>query len=75
MYGRRFLIMARVIVTLKADELDALIELAERERRDPRSEAALLLREKLIECGCLPPDMSTPTTSTAQLVGIQHVSG
>ena len=43
--------MPRVIVDLFRDEQDALIALAERQRRDIRSQAAILIRERLQEMG------------------------
>jgi hypothetical protein len=45
--------MARVTVTLKISERDALVTLAEQERRDPRAQAALLIRQALVRRGLL----------------------
>jgi hypothetical protein len=45
--------MARVTVTLKSSERDALVELAERERRDPRSQAAVIIARELERAGLL----------------------
>lgn len=47
--------MARVMITLQPDERDALAELAANERRDPRSQAALLIRSGLVLRGLLKP--------------------
>jgi len=46
--------MARVTVTLKPDEREALRTLAERERRDPRQQAALNVVHELKRAGMLP---------------------
>ena len=46
--------MARVTVTLKANERDALRTLAESEFRDPRAQAALIIRCELERVGLLP---------------------
>lgn len=46
--------MARVIINLRADEKDALLELADREFRDPRAQAALIIRTELERRGLLP---------------------
>ena len=60
--------MARIFITLKSTEREALRVLAEREERDPRRQAALLLREALENRGLLPTDAqpaSKATTATA----------
>ena len=46
--------MAAVYVPLPRDVKDALLTLAEREDRDPRRQAARLLREALERAGTLP---------------------
>jgi len=48
--------MARVMVTLYQDEREALITLAQQERRDPRQQAALCIRHELERRGLLPAD-------------------
>jgi len=48
--------MLRITVPLQPDEMDALIILAQRERRDPRDQAAVLIRGMLIARGLLPAD-------------------
>lgn len=53
-------------IYLDGDERAALLDLAERERRDIRDQAALIIRTALIERGLLPTDTLTPITSTAQ---------
>lgn len=46
--------MARVTVTLRAIEREALFKLAERESRDLRAQAAVLIRKALEGEGLLP---------------------
>ena len=48
--------MAAVYVPLPRDVKDALLTLAEREDRDPRRQAARLLRQALEQAGALPTD-------------------
>ena len=48
--------MTRVTVTLRQDEREALCLLAARERRDPRDQAAMLIRNELKRRGLLPCD-------------------
>ena len=48
--------MRRITVTLQQDEREALVKLAQRERRDPRAQAAVILRRELERRGLLPPD-------------------
>ncbi len=43
--------MARLTLTLPLIERDALIQLAEREYRDPRAQAALIIRNELERLG------------------------
>jgi hypothetical protein len=45
--------MSRITISLQADEYGALRELSERERRNPRDQAALLVRESLQRLGLL----------------------
>ncbi len=45
--------MARITITLKSNEVDALIILADREFRDPRDQAALIIRQELERRGLL----------------------
>ena len=52
----------RVYVPLYRQEIDALVRLAEREDRDPRRQAARLLREALERAGTLPPDDKLTTS-------------
>ncbi len=55
--------MARVTVTLLIVERDALVKLSERECRDPRAQAALIIRRELERLGLLPAD---PAPETAE---------
>jgi len=48
--------MLRLFVPLRPEEHEALIRWASRERRDPRSQAALLLRRELERLGLLKPE-------------------
>jgi hypothetical protein len=43
----------RMMIALDGKERSALIELAERERRDPRQQAAVIIRCELIRRGLL----------------------
>jgi len=43
----------RMMIALDGRERSALVELAERERRDPRQQAAVIIREVLIDHGLL----------------------
>jgi len=47
--------MAQITIILKPDEKELLIDLADRERRDPRSLGGLLVREALEHRGLLEP--------------------
>lgn len=48
--------MSRIFITLNPQELDALRTLAEREFRDPRAQAALIIRVELEKRRLLPAD-------------------
>lgn len=45
--------MTRLIVRMNHDEWVALIEWAQKEYRDPRAQAALIIREVLLQKGLL----------------------
>ncbi len=45
--------MSRVMIPLEDDEREALLNLAQCEKRDPRQQAALLVRESLERRGLL----------------------
>jgi hypothetical protein len=61
--------MARICINLEIDERKALFALAQRERRDPREQAALLVRQGLTAVGVLPPGPAA-TQSTTLLEGL-----
>jgi len=54
--------MSRLFVPLQRKEFEALFKLAENELRDPRQQAAVLVRQGLEQRGLLPKD---PTISQA----------
>lgn len=63
--------MTRMTVYLDAQERDALEQLSQRERRDMRDQAALLIRQKLIGRGLLQVNTLTPiTVQPAQPEGV-----
>lgn len=51
--------IGRFLIKLFESERAALVRLAEMERRDPRDQAAILLREALEHRGLLPPPTGT----------------
>lgn len=58
--------MAQIVVKLKPSERNALRQLAERERRDPRQQAALIIRRELESVGLLPTQTTPTPTDTAK---------
>jgi len=50
--------MSPTIIKLRPSERKALMVLAKRERRDPRDQAALIIRRELEQRGLLPADGS-----------------
>ena len=53
--------MAKIIVYLGDQERNALLQLAQRELRLPRAQAALIIRQELVRQGMLPkPESETP---------------
>jgi hypothetical protein len=61
--------MARITVSLKATEREALRVLAEREFRDPRAQAAIIIRRELERAGLLAAADGRPETAQAVEVG------
>jgi hypothetical protein len=47
-------VVARIMITLSRVEKDALLILSEKELRDPRAQAALIIREELQRQGLIP---------------------
>jgi hypothetical protein len=47
--------MPRIFISLNVPERDALIKLAEQEFRDPRAQAAMIIRQELERRGFLEP--------------------
>ncbi|MEI7469524.1 MAG: hypothetical protein WCL57_15035 [Chloroflexota bacterium] len=47
--------MARIIIYLQSNESSALLALSTQERRDPRQQAALLIRQRLEQLGLIQP--------------------
>jgi len=61
--------MNRITVNLQQDEREALVVLAEQERRDLRQQAAVILRQELERRGLLsPPDHQHVQARAAQEV-------
>jgi len=57
---------------LHTKEHEALLALAERERRDPRSQAAFLIRRGLERCGALPPKDAHTQDRRAETKEVRH---
>jgi hypothetical protein len=53
-YKWRYAVYTRITLTLAPSEKSALIRLAERELRDPRAQAAIIIRQDLERRGLLP---------------------
>ncbi len=54
--------MAKVIIYLRDHEFTALNELAQREYRAPKAQAALMLRRELEKLGMIPGEQQINTT-------------
>lgn len=63
--------MTRVTITLSEEERNALIALGQRERRDPRDQAALIIRHELERFGMLP---TTPVDQRPKYPEAQHAA-
>jgi len=61
--------MRRIQIPLDRDETRALVVLAERKDRDPRRQAARLVREGLIRAGVLPITVTDYCDVTANAAG------
>lgn len=58
--------MPRVTVILKSAEREALRVLAEREFRDPRAQAGLIIRRELERERLLPPELASTSAQPAE---------
>ena len=58
----------RVNVPLRPEEIDGLLALSQREERDPRRQAARLLREGLIRAGVLTESKTAADPQSASAV-------
>ena len=63
--------MAALKVYLRDDERQALLKLAQAERRDLAPQAALLIRRELERAGLLPIEQPTPNSTTAPTQEVQ----
>lgn len=67
--------MARLTLILNQDERDALLHLAQRDRRDLRDQAVWLLRQRMQEVGALAPDPGAVTVMPVILAqGAAHAT-
>jgi hypothetical protein len=57
--------MERITISLKEIEKKALLELADKELRDPRAQAALIIRRELERQGLIEPQPFTAPACTA----------
>jgi hypothetical protein len=64
--------MTRIMITLPQNEREALRELAQREHRDPRAQAALIIRDGLERAGLLPTATPTSATTLPRISGTTH---
>ncbi len=56
--------MAKVIIYLREHELTALNDLAQREYRAPKAQAALIIRKELERLGLIPPEQEVGASCT-----------
>lgn len=63
----------RIYVPLDASERQALARLGELERRDPRAQAALLIRQQLERLGLLPLSPASPTIFTQEAAHVRSI--
>ena len=56
--------MAKVIIYLRDHEFTALSDLAQREYRAPKSQAALIIRRELEKLGLIPVEQPVPSNQT-----------
>lgn len=65
--------MAKVIIYLREQELTALNDLAQREYRAPKAQAALIIRQELERLGLIPPEQETSSAQASE--GTMEVEG
>jgi len=67
--------MPTLNVVLQQTERDALSELAKRERRNVKAQAAVIIRRELERAGLLPTEAQPMTAQPTTAQGAQHVNG
>jgi len=63
--------MAKVIIYLRDHELTALNDLAQREYRAPKAQAALIIRRELEKLGMIPEEQPVQSNQTGLLSKVQ----
>lgn len=63
--------MAKVIIYLRDHELTALNDLAQREYRAPKAQAALIIRRELEKLGLIPGEQPDQSNQTGPLSKVQ----
>jgi hypothetical protein len=63
--------MAKVIIYLRDHELTALNDLAQREYRAPKAQAALIIRRELEKLGMIPEEQPVQSNQTGLLSNVQ----
>lgn len=66
--------MRRITINLFENERNALLELAQQERRDIRAQAAFLIRDELQRLGLLPVDGHTSISDQLRKGGVSDDS-
>ena len=61
----------KIVLSLDGAEREALAVLSQRERRDMRDQAALIIRRELERAGLLPIEQPTPNSPTAPTQEVQ----
>jgi hypothetical protein len=62
----------RVTIQLEIQERDALVTLAQIERRDPRDQAALIIRDELVRRGLLTTDSTSTQPARIHITEFEH---
>jgi hypothetical protein len=63
--------MAKVIIYLRDHEFTALNDLAQREYRVPKAQAALIIRRELEKLGMIPEEQPAQSNQTGPLSNVQ----